>query len=159
VLDAKLYVDGVLDAEFGNVDTPPSGSQSIAINTASIADVRIGDDFQTTHNWEGGIDDVRIYDEALDANAIAALAIGTPIVADFAASEEVVAGGSPVELTWSSDPGNDALAIDSGVGDVSGLSMITVNPDCDNNLHNHGEPGGRYSPARGYRCWSIARPF
>lgn len=128
VLDAKLYVDGVLDAEFGNVDTPPSSSQSVAINTASIADVRIGDDFQTTHNWEGGIDDVRIYDEALDANAIAALAIGTPIVADFAASEEVVAGGSPVELSWSSDPGNDALAIDSGVGDVSGLSMITVNP-------------------------------
>ena len=128
VLDAKLYVDGVLDAEFGNVDTPPSASQSVAINTASIADVRIGDDFQTTHNWEGGIDDVRIYDEALDANAIAALAIGTPIVADFAASEEVVAGGSPVELSWSSDPGNDALAIDSGVGDVSGLSMITVNP-------------------------------
>ena len=142
VIDAKLYVDGVLDAEFGNVDTPPSASQSVAINTASIADVRIGDDFQTTHNWEGGIDDVRIYDEALDANAIAALAIGTPIVADFAASEEVVTGGSPVELSWSSDPGNDALAIDSGVGDVSGLSMITVNPTVTTTYTITGNRGG-----------------
>ena len=142
VLDAKLYVDGVLDAEFGNVDTPPSGSQSVAINTASIADVRIGVDFNTTHNWEGGIDDVRIYDEALDANAIAALAIGTPIVADFAASEEVVAGGSPVELTWSSDLGNDALVIDSGVGDVSGLSMITVNPTVTTTYTITGNRGG-----------------
>jgi hypothetical protein len=142
VLDAKLYVDGVLDAEFGNVDTPPSSSQSVAINTASIADVRIGDDFQTTHNWEGGIDDVRIYDEALDANAIAALAIGTPIVTDFAASEEVVAGGSLVELSWSSDPKNDALAIDSGVGDVSGLSMITVNPTVTTTYTITGNRGG-----------------
>ena len=142
VIDAKLYVDGVLDAEFGNVDTPPSASQSVAINTASIADVRIGDDFQTTHNWEGGIDDVRIYDEALDANAIAALAVGTPIVADFAASEEVVASGSPVELSWSSDPANDALAIDSGVGDVSGLSMITVNPTVTTTYTITGNRGG-----------------
>ncbi len=142
VIDAKLYVDGVLDAEFGNGDTPPSASQSVAINTASVADVRIGDDFQTTHNWEGGIDDVRIYDEALDANAIAALAIGTPIVADFAASEEVVASGSPVELSWSSDPANDALAIDSGVGDVSGLSMITVNPTVTTTYTITGNRGG-----------------
>ena len=158
VLDAKLYVDGVLDAEFGNVDTPPSASQSVVINTASIADVRIGDDFQTTHNWEGGIDDVRIYDEALDANAIAALAIGTPIIADFVASEEVVASGSPVELSWSSDPGNDALAIDSGVGDVSGLSMITVNPTATTTYTITGNRGAILSSARS-RCWSIARPF
>lgn len=128
IQDAKLYVDGVLDAEFGNVDTSPSASQSIAINTASVADVRIGDDFQTTHNWAGGIDDVRIYDEALDAAAIADLAIGTPIVADFAASAEVVSSGSAVELSWSSDPTNDSLEIDNGIGDVAGLSTITVNP-------------------------------
>ena len=128
IQDAKLYVDGVLDAEFGNVDTPPSASQSIAINTASIADVRIGDNFQTTHNWDGWMDDVRIYDEALDAEAIADLAIGTPIVADFAADEEVVGSGAPVVLSWTSDPANDTLAIDNGVGDVLGVNMVTVNP-------------------------------
>ena len=128
VQDAKLYVDGVLDAEFGSATTPPSASQSIAIDTASSADVRIGDDFQLTHNWDGWMDDVRIYDEALDAAAIADLAIGIPIVGDFAASEEVVVSGSPVVLSWVSDPTNDTLAIDRGVGDVLGLSMLTVNP-------------------------------
>ena len=110
------------------MDNPPSASQSIAINTAVGADVRIGDDFQLTHNWEGGIDDVRIYDEALDAAAIAALALDTPILSAFGASAEIVASGSPVVLSWDSDAGNDALSIDNGVGDVSGLGMVTVNP-------------------------------
>jgi hypothetical protein len=142
VQDAKLYVDGVLDAEFGNVDTPPSASQSIAINTASIADVLIGDNFQATHNWDGWMDDVRIYDEALDAAAIADLAIGTPIVADFAASEEVVASGSPVVLSWVSDPTNDTLSIDNGVGDVSGTSMVTVNPTTTTTYTITGTRGG-----------------
>lgn len=128
IQDARLYVDGVLDAEFGNVDTPPSASQTIAINTASIADVRIGEDFQLNHNWDGWMDDVRIYDEALNANAIADLAIGTPIVADFAADEEVVGSGSPVVLSWTNDPTNDTLAIDNGVGNVLGVNMVTVNP-------------------------------
>ncbi|MDB4438327.1 LamG domain-containing protein [bacterium] len=128
IQDARLYVDGVLDAEFGNVGTPPSASQSVAIATASGADVRIGDDFQGNHNWDGWIDEVRIYDEALDADAIADLAIGTPIVADFAADEEVVGSGAPVVLSWTSDPVNDTLAIDNGVGDVLGVNMVTVNP-------------------------------
>jgi hypothetical protein len=128
IQDAKLYVDGVLDADFNSLDTPPSASQSVAINTASSADVRIGDNFQLTHNWDGWMDDVRIYDEALDAIAIAELAIGTPIVGDFTGSEEVVTSGSPVVLSWVSDPGNDTLTIDNGVGDVLGTNMVTVNP-------------------------------
>jgi hypothetical protein len=128
IQDAKLYVDGVLDADFNSLDTPPSASQSVAINTASSADVRIGDNFQLTHNWDGWMDDVRIYDEALDAIAIAELAIGTPIVGDFTGSEEVVTSGSPVVLSWVSNPGNDTLTIDNGVGDVLGTNMVTVNP-------------------------------
>ena len=128
ILDSRLYVDGVLDAEFGNLTTPPSSSQSIAINTASSADVRIGDDFQANHNWYGGIDDVRIYNEALDARAIDSLANGTPVITSFEASEEVVASGQPLTLSWVSDPANDALEIDNGIGDVSNLTMVTVNP-------------------------------
>lgn len=128
ILDAKLYVDGVLDAEFGSFDTPPSASQSVAINTAVGADVRIGDDFQTTHNWAGAMDDVRIYDEALDADAISALAVASPILTSFEASEEVISSGSSVDLSWISSPSNDALSIDNGVGDVLGLSMISVSP-------------------------------
>lgn len=143
IQDAKLYVDGVLDADFNSPDTPPSASQSVAINTASSADVRIGDNFQLTHNWDGWMDDVRIYDEALDAAAIANLAIGIPIVANFAASEEVVAGGSPVVLSWVNDPGNDSLTIDNGVGDVLGSSMVTVNPTTTTTYTITGIRGGR----------------
>lgn len=128
ILDAKLYVDGVLDAEFGNLGTPPSASQSVAINTAVGADVRIGDDFQLTHNWEGGMDEVRIYDEALDADAISLLAIDDPILTSFEASEEVIASGSSVNLSWISGLSNDSLSIDNGVGDVLGQSMISVTP-------------------------------
>ena len=131
IQDAKLYVDGVLDAEFGNIDTPPSASQSIPIATAIGADVQIGDDFQAAHNWDGLIDDVRIYDEALSAVEIAEIALGTQPVTNFQASEEIVASGAPVTLSWESDPTNDSLTIDNGVGDVSGLEMITVNPTAD----------------------------
>lgn len=143
IQDAKLYVDGVLDADFNSLDTPPSASQSVEINTASSADVRIGDDFQLTHNWDGWIDDVRIYDESLDAAAIANLAIGIPIVADFAASEEVVEGGSPVVLSWVNDPGNDSLGIDNGVGDVLASSMVTVNPTTTTTYTITGTRGGK----------------
>ncbi|MCP4811469.1 MAG: LamG domain-containing protein, partial [Planctomycetaceae bacterium] len=107
---------------------PPSASQSIAINTASSADVRIGDDFQINHNWLGGMDDVRIYNEALDAQAISSLAIGTPIISNFTSSAEVVASGQAITLSWVSDPTNDSLEIDNGIGDVSNLTMVTVNP-------------------------------
>ncbi|MDA7882254.1 LamG domain-containing protein [Akkermansiaceae bacterium] len=144
ILDAKLYVDGVLDAEFGSIDTPPSASQSVAINTAVGADVRIGQDFQTAvnHNWDGAIDEVRIYDEALDAATIALLALDTPVLTSFEASEEAVASGSPVELSWVSDATNDTLVVDNGVGDVSGMTMITVNPTTTTTYTLTGTRGG-----------------
>ena len=142
ILDAKLYVDGVLDAEFGSLDTPPSASQSQTINTASNADVRIGDNFQATHNWDGWIDDVRIYDEALEATEIAALAQGTAIITSFSADAEIVASGAPVELSWVSDPTNDALVIDNGVGDVLGSTTVTVNPVADTTYTITGTRGG-----------------
>jgi hypothetical protein len=131
VLDARLYVDGVLDAEFGSLDTPPSASQSVAINTAVGADVRIGDNFQGNHNWLGGMDDVRIYDEALDAEAIADLAFGIPILTSFEASAEAIASGTSIALSWTSDPGNDTLSIDNEVGDVSGMTTVMVTPTAD----------------------------
>lgn len=144
ILDAKLYVDGVLDAEFGSLDVPPSASQSVAINTAVSADVRIGQDFQvnTNHNWDGLIDDVRIYDEALDANAIAAIALGGQPVTQFTASAEIVASGSPVTLSWEADPANESLSIDQEVGDVLGLDRITVNPTVDTTYTITGSLGG-----------------
>ena len=142
VEDARLYVDGVLDAEFGSLTVPPSASLSQAVNTASSADVRIGDNFQGTHNWDGWIDDVRIYDEAIDATTVAALASGTAIITSFEADEEIVASGAPVVLSWVSDPTNDTLVIDNGIGDVSGVNMITVNPTADTTYKLTGTRGG-----------------
>ena len=71
---------------------------------------------------------MRIYNEALDAQAIDSLANGTPVITSFEASEEVVASGQPLTLSWVSDPANDSLEIDNGIGDVSNLTMVTVNP-------------------------------
>ena len=127
VTDAKLYVDGILDAELDNPAVTPSGNLSRSINTASITDVRIGRDFSNRF-WSGGIDDVRIYDEALDAEAISFLAIGAPLINDYATSTEVVNIGGPVVLSWDTDPAVESLTIDNGVGDVNGVDMITVNP-------------------------------
>jgi hypothetical protein len=80
VRDVLLYVDGVLDADFGSGTTEPSASLSRGVNTDSDKIVEIGRD-HSDRLWKGLIDDVRIYDEALDAGAIAALALdqGDPI--------------------------------------------------------------------------------
>ena len=142
VTDARLYVDGVLDAELGSITVPPSASQSQAVNTTATADMRIGDNFQGTHNWDGWIDDVRIYDEAIDAATVAALASGTPIIESFTADAEIVASGAPVVLSWMADPTNDTLVLDNGIGDVSGTDMITVNPTADTTYTLTGTRGG-----------------
>lgn len=64
VLDANLYVDGVLEAQ--------SASLSAAMNTVSGSDVKIGRD-DVGKFFDGIIDDVRIYDRALSAAEISGL--------------------------------------------------------------------------------------
>jgi len=65
VTDILLYVDGVLE---GN-----SASQSKAVNTAIGKDVQLGRD-HSNRRMMGWLDDMRIYDEALSAAQIHALA-------------------------------------------------------------------------------------
>ncbi|HIJ69882.1 MAG TPA: LamG domain-containing protein, partial [Planctomycetes bacterium] len=67
VADVELYVDGVK-----MTDTASSGQ---TIETGGILDVKIGilDDGQNRY-FNGLIDDVRIYNRALDASEIATLA-------------------------------------------------------------------------------------
>ncbi len=74
VRDVLLYVDGVLDAEFGSGTIEPSDSLDETINTdtANGIAVRIGSDHSNRH-WNGWLDDVRIYDDALAAAEIQAL--------------------------------------------------------------------------------------
>ncbi|MFT5412772.1 MAG: hypothetical protein ACI9NC_005524 [Verrucomicrobiales bacterium] len=141
VQDALIYVDGVLDAELDSATVPPSASLSQTINTAVGADVKIGAEFNVNNNWNGDLDDVRIYDEAIDAITVETLAAGTPIISSFETDAEIVASGAPVVLSWVSDPANDTLVIDNGVGDVSGLSMTTVNPTADTTYKLSGTRG------------------
>lgn len=69
VEDALLYVDGVLEAI--------SATNPEDITTGNGIDVNLGDSV-IHRSWDGWLDDMRIYDEALDANAIAALANPIP---------------------------------------------------------------------------------
>jgi hypothetical protein len=69
VNDALLYVDGALETT--------DAVLAKAINTANGVDVQLGNTVNN-RNWDGWLDDMRIYDEVLDANAIAALANPIP---------------------------------------------------------------------------------
>ena len=133
ITDAKLYVDGILDADLGSGTNEPSATNANAVDTAAGIDVRIGYDHSDRY-WKGDLDEIRIYDEALDANAIADLASGIPVVTAFAADAEAVAAGTPVDLSWEVGA-FDTLILEDGSGpaDVSGDTAggtggVTRNP-------------------------------
>ena len=65
VTDILLYIDGVLETN--------SAQQGRAINTASSKDVQLGRDHEN-RRFKGWLDDMQIFDEALSAEQIAALA-------------------------------------------------------------------------------------
>ncbi|MBI9018281.1 MAG: PEP-CTERM sorting domain-containing protein [Phycisphaerae bacterium] len=69
----KLYVDGVLDTNIDSGDANPIISQVNAPVTIGWIDIK--NDTSRTHPqaFKGNIDDVMIYDEALDAAAIGAM--------------------------------------------------------------------------------------
>lgn len=70
--DALLYVDGVLEAiSATNPNVVHSGG-------GAPIDVNLGDSV-IHRSWDGWLDDMRVYDEALDADAILAIATETAI--------------------------------------------------------------------------------
>lgn len=73
VVQTRLYVDGEIQGT--------SGQQSMAINTIPGANVRVGERFMAP-NFLGRIDEVRIYDHALNPSEINALAGVTDAYAD-----------------------------------------------------------------------------
>ncbi len=116
------YFDGAL---IGTGTTNPGGNFDefrIATNRANDANGAVDAD----------IDDVQIWDEALDADAIAGLFSSTTIIESFATDAESIASGAPLTLSW--EVGEfDTLAIDNGVGDVApnttaGIGGIEVMP-------------------------------
>lgn len=66
ISEVRLYVDGVLETTGGSV--------SCLVNTGSSVDVRIGVHYSLLRYFNGLIDEVRIYNRALSAAEIAALA-------------------------------------------------------------------------------------
>lgn len=120
---ASWYYDGEL---VGSGATNPGGN---------FDEFRIGTNRANDANGavEAEIDEVQIWDEALDADAIAALSSGIMIIESFTADAEVIGAGSPLTLSW--EVGQfDTLEIDNGVGDVSllttdGVGSIEVTPD------------------------------
>lgn len=70
--DAKLYVDGLLDADLGVL--APSAFLAQAMNTASSDDVRFGEAAGNNLDWNGDLDEISIFDTALSAGQIKALA-------------------------------------------------------------------------------------
>jgi hypothetical protein len=98
----KLYIDGTLD--------PLSSSSATVINTVvntagpyGVDWVRIGNGgWSTLRGFNGGIDDVRIYDSALTQNDILALIYGgsTPAGAAPLASQSIVLGDTNATATF-----------------------------------------------------------
>lgn len=123
-LDVRLYVDGTLETI--------STSQSVAINTTTSGDVKIGSDVQSRF-WKGQLDEVRIYDRALTAAEI--LEAAQPNDTTSQAWQRRYFGNSVVD--WTLDDDNDgrsrlqeyAFGTQPQVGDLS--PVVLAIPDGD----------------------------
>ncbi|MCX8239896.1 MAG: hypothetical protein OSB05_13835, partial [Akkermansiaceae bacterium] len=113
VTDVLLYVDGVLETISISLD------EVIHTDTANGMDLAISDD-HSQREWNGWLDDVRIYDEVLSAAKILELATRTSILLSaFTTDDESIPAGEAVTVSWEVDPAFDTLVIDNGVGDVA----------------------------------------
>ncbi len=73
--DVKVYVDGVLDTNTADGTGDSYRSEVVVINTdISVNNIRIGAaEYNNNYFWQGAIDDVRIYAEALTESQIIAI--------------------------------------------------------------------------------------
>lgn len=100
VKEARLYVDGAYDGF--------NSSTSEAINTGASRDVWIGDDFSAGREFEGQLDDVRIYAAALSDTMIAEIyesAVAKNLYQVWAASH----GLSGADASYLADTDGDGL--------------------------------------------------
>ncbi|MCK4564473.1 MAG: sulfatase-like hydrolase/transferase, partial [Verrucomicrobia bacterium] len=103
VLDAKLYIDGVLETNF-------AGSASQTIGTTASLDVRIGSDVQSRY-FVGSIDDPRIYTRALAGSEIEDLAAQT--LADNDSTHwylRNLGNAEPTLVDWETDSNGDGYS-------------------------------------------------
>jgi hypothetical protein len=98
----KFYVNGVF-AESGTVGRAGSGSTTKRLF--------IGAGALTTEYYKGGVDEVYVYDEVLDASTIAGLAGVAPLPGDYNHDSKVDASDYVV---WRKDPTNPNYGGDPG---------------------------------------------
>jgi len=104
VNDILLYVDGSLQVN--------SATLGQALNTAVGADVRLGRDFNAANDWLGALDDMRIYNAALDAGAVADLF-------NFVAPPTMDLTGVTVAV-------EDDSTFTTGVGGLTSVGLLTI---------------------------------
>ena len=101
--DMKLYIDGVFYA-----NQPDSGdsfnSEATVINTENtINNLQVGNaDYSSSYFWQGELDDIRIYSEALTLQEIQDVMNDAPPVApvaDFSANETTIIQGEEIQFS------------------------------------------------------------
>jgi uncharacterized protein (TIGR03382 family) len=125
VVDTKLYVDGALQA-FNKTAT-----NVVHTDTANGSNFRIGDG-HGNDNFDGWIDDVRVYNEVLSAGQIADLAapVEMDIVAGF--TKDFQAGTPPTnwEYLWNGPdgwPGGGTQGSSDPIGDPANYDDLVWN--------------------------------
>ncbi|MGC4015872.1 MAG: LamG domain-containing protein [Luteolibacter sp.] len=124
VRSTLFYIDGV------PVSHSNQGTDA-AINTAA-GPLRIGDSYwDATRNFNGYLDDVRMYDVALTAQEALDLynegVANASAIAAFDAAAEIFGPGDSTSLTWDVTNGI-TIAIDHDIGDVSAQTSVTTQP-------------------------------
>jgi hypothetical protein len=110
---ARLYADGVEVA-----------SQAIVWNLL-LSKVFIGRSVNNVNYWQGSIDDVRIYNTALSAAQVQALA--TPVPTSPGGLTATTASATSINLAWSDNSTNETgFQIERSLTSGSGYSLITT---------------------------------
>ncbi len=144
----KLYIDGQFYA-----NQPDSGdsfnSEATTINTSTATNVRIGNAaYNASYDWQGELDDIRIYSTALsqeEINTVMNEVPNTPPSANFVANntgvyvnEEVLfsdlSSGSPTSWSWTFTGGSPSVSTEQSptvIYDTEGtyeVSLTVTNP-------------------------------
>ena len=126
-----VFVD--LDASTTNdplVAVTESAGFGVGFNTFAIGDIRPD---ATSEPWNGMIDSVFVFDEALEVAALTALRnqgriVIAPRIISFTASPSVIRSGGVITLSWNTSEA-ETLSIDGGAASIDGRTgSIAVSP-------------------------------
>jgi hypothetical protein len=104
----QFYIDGV---------SVPNGSTSTAAVNTATATTRLGDSFNTAtdRDFNGHLDDIRIYDNALTATEIQNLFNAGRLARCFSTDDDSIILGSSANLSW--EGANRRTSVSTGTAD------------------------------------------